>query len=170
IPSSPASIISTDTITSVDTRSTSKIWDYFNKCEDEKIGICQVKIPGKNGYQLCGKVIKLNISKSTGNFWYHLKSTHRIFNDNNSSSNFEQINDEGFVELIKEFNPDYKLPSKKAIKAMLTQAFTCTKQQLIDEISEIPSFCSLTADLWTARSKQGYIGITCSYLNKNFKM
>jgi hypothetical protein len=29
---------------------------------------------------------------------------------------------------------------------------------------------SLTMDLWTSRNRKGYIGITCSYIDKNFKL
>src|SRR3954469_25554603 len=28
--------------------------------------------------------------------------------------------------------------------------------------------CSITTGLWTARSRSGYIGITCSFINSNF--
>ncbi|CAG8737382.1 29540_t:CDS:2, partial [Racocetra persica] len=46
------------------------------------------------------------------------------------------IADDGFIELMKKAIPNCKLPSKKAIKILLSQAFTYTKQQFMDKLSE----------------------------------
>ncbi|CAG8824398.1 12003_t:CDS:2, partial [Cetraspora pellucida] len=137
--------------------SISKVWLYFTKDKIQQV------------------------EDSTGNFWYHLKSAHGIYKDNiDNASNVEHnqislirkqilnnkivsfickdqqplsvIMDNGFIELMKEAVPNYKLPSKKAIKILLSQAFTHTKQHLMDKLSETLFY------------------VTCSYLNENLKL
>ena len=120
--------------------SISKVWLYFKKDKIKQVGRCKVNILGKNGYERCGKEVK-----STVHFWYHLKTAYSITKDNiDNVSNIEHnqisfirkqilnnkiisfickdqqplsvIADDGFIELMKEAIPNYKLPSKKAIK------------------------------------------------------
>ncbi|CAG8559557.1 11651_t:CDS:2, partial [Dentiscutata heterogama] len=145
--------------------SISKVWLYFTKDKIQQVGRYKVTVFGKNRYVPCGKEVNFNTAKSTGNFWYHLKSAHGIHKDNiDNVSNVEHnqislihkqilnnkivsfickdqqplsvITDDGFIELMKEVVPNYKLPSKKAIKILLSQAFTHTKQHLMDKLSE----------------------------------
>ncbi|CAG8638249.1 7725_t:CDS:2, partial [Cetraspora pellucida] len=68
-----------------------------------------------------------------------------------NSQPFYVLQNGSFVKLIHTLNPYYELPSNKQIKAQLKT-------------------CSLTCDLWTARSKNGYLGITCHFINSNYEL
>ncbi|CAG8733303.1 3245_t:CDS:2 [Cetraspora pellucida] len=57
------------------------------------------------------------------------------------------IANNGFIELIREAVSNYKLPSNKAIKILLSQAFMHTKQQLMNKLSETLFYGSLTTNL-----------------------
>lgn len=78
--------------------------------------------------------------------------------------------DEGLLEFIYELDPLFKVPSEKRIREILTNGYNYTKETLIRNFHSDIISCSLTSDLWTARSRMGYIGITCAYIDKQFKL
>jgi hypothetical protein len=41
---------------------------------------------------------------------------------------------------------------------------------LISKIEEEVTSCSLTMDLWTARNRSGYLGVTCSFIDNSFQL
>ncbi|CAB4492303.1 unnamed protein product [Rhizophagus irregularis] len=61
-------------------------------------------------------------------------------------------NDEGFSEFIHEFDPNYRFPSDKTIQQLLAETYNQIKTVLTKIFSENVIFCSITTDLWTARS------------------
>ncbi|GBC31457.2 zinc finger BED domain-containing protein 1-like [Rhizophagus irregularis DAOM 181602=DAOM 197198] len=155
------------------------IWSYFEQYEPteqyRRIVKCLVQVQQKNGVEPCSHF--MGSDNSTGNFIVHL-STHRIteeshrrrmseIRNNNqlSQTRIDEIirnnpdiknsrdrkfvgilikdnrpisicNDEGFVEFIHELDPNYQIPIKMLF-LVLSQ---------------------FTTDLWTARSRNGYIG------------
>jgi hypothetical protein len=78
--------------------------------------------------------------------------------------------DEGFLEFIHELDSTYQLPNEKRIRELLTNGHNHTKNILINNFHSDVISCSLTTDLWTARSRVGYIGVICAYINKQFKL
>lgn len=80
------------------------------------------------------------------------------------------LESKGFVNLVKTLDPYYTLPSNKFVKKLITKAFNYSKQQLKILFDNTIEFCSITSDLWTARDRQGYIGLTCSFVNKEFEL
>lgn len=79
-------------------------------------------------------------------------------------------NDEGFIEFIHELDPYYQLPSKKTIQQLLAESYNQIKTILVKKFNEEIISCSLTTDLWTAKSRNGYIGVTCSFIDNDFKL
>src|SRR3954464_4769570 len=79
-------------------------------------------------------------------------------------------NDEGFMEFIHEFDPNYQCPSDKTIQQLLAEAYNQIKVVLTKKFNEEIISCSITTDLWTARSRNGYIGVTCSFIDTNFEI
>ncbi|CAB5383759.1 unnamed protein product [Rhizophagus irregularis] len=77
-------------------------------------------------------------------------------------------NDEGLIEFIREFDSNYQIPSDKIIHQLLAEAYNQIKVVLVKKFNEEIISCSITTDLWTARSRSGYIGVTCSFVNNNF--
>jgi hypothetical protein len=78
-------------------------------------------------------------------------------------------NDEGFIEFIREFDPNYQVPSDKAVQQLLAEAYNQIEVVLTRVFNENILSCSITTDLWTARSRFGYIGVTCSFIDNDFK-
>ncbi|CAB5131700.1 unnamed protein product [Rhizophagus irregularis] len=79
-------------------------------------------------------------------------------------------NDEGFVEFIHELDPNYQIPSDKTIQQLIAESYNQIKVVLTKKFSKDVISCSITTDLWTARSRNGYIGVTCSFIDNNFNI
>ena len=79
-------------------------------------------------------------------------------------------NDEGFAEFIHEFDPNYQIPCDKTIQQLLAEAYNQIKEILVVKLNEHVISCSITTDLWTARSRSGYIGVTCSFIDNDFNL
>ena len=80
------------------------------------------------------------------------------------------LESKGFINLVKTLDPYYALPSNKFVKKLITKAFNYSKEQLKILFNNTIEFCSITTDLWTARDRQGYIGVTCSFINQKFEL
>ena len=76
-----------------------------------------------------------------------------------------------FCKFINALNEDFELPSSKEFRKRIFEAFKFTKNQLIQFIQENANSVSITCDLWTSRSKRGFLGVTlgCS-VNKLYQV
>ncbi|CAG8762224.1 20691_t:CDS:2, partial [Gigaspora margarita] len=83
---------------------------------------------------------------------------------------FYVLQSESFVKLIYTLNPYYELPSNKQIKARIHQSYNNSIEYLKTLLVTELKTCSLTCDLWTARSKNSYLEITCHFINSNYKL
>lgn len=75
-----------------------------------------------------------------------------------------------FRRLISELDPAFIMPDEKGIKKVIGNAYNYTLPALIKKIKLEAKNVSLTTDMWTSRGGQGYIGITCSYIDSNFNL
>lgn len=73
-----------------------------------------------------------------------------------------------FRKLINELDPGFVIPDEKGIKKIITNSYKSTLPTLIEKIGVEAKSVSLTTDMWTAKSGQGFIGVTCSYIDSNF--
>ncbi|CAG8743551.1 31365_t:CDS:2, partial [Racocetra persica] len=149
-----------------------------------------------NGQHECGQLVKTQ--GSTDNFQSHL-NTHRITKliQKNSTTPQLTINEmfqrtvkqnsrqkesieralplhvlqsESFIKLIHILNPYYELPSNKQVKAQIHQSYNYSTEHLKTLFATELKTYSLTCDLWTARSKSGYIEIMCHFVNSNYEL
>jgi hypothetical protein len=72
-------------------------------------------------------------------------------------------------QLLQELDPLFAIPDSKSIKAMINLAYNHTFEAIINLLHPI-TFVYLTLDLWTARSNNGYLGITCSFLDQQYNL
>src|SRR5438128_718982 len=79
-------------------------------------------------------------------------------------------NDEGFREFVEELDQTYDLPSDKKVKELLVNGYNHCKQEIVHQFEQGVTSCSLTLDLWTSRSRAGYLGVTCSFVNAQFEL
>ena len=174
------------------------IWNYLEKLPPtekyKKRVKCIVKISG----QPCGHI--MGSDGSTRNFIYHLTKHRITCDADLSQNNDENIertqsnsakknqldkkfvgiiikddqplsirNDEGFHEFVEELDPLYELPSDKKVKELLVNSYNYCKGEIVHLFEGVTS-CSLTLDLWTSRSRAGYLGVTCSFVNIQFEL
>src|SRR6266498_1129170 len=78
--------------------------------------------------------------------------------------------DEGFREFVEDLDPYYELPSDKKVKELLAKGYNYCKQEIVCLFEQGVTSCSLTLDLWTSRSRAGYLGVTCSFVNAQFEL
>lgn len=75
-----------------------------------------------------------------------------------------------FRQLMFQLDPTFILPCSQTVKAIIHTAFTFSFSKLQQIIEIQAKSVSLTLDLWTAKNRQGYLGITCSFLDNTFNL
>ena len=79
------------------------------------------------------------------------------------------VEDEGFQSLLHVLDPRYELPSRKSIMRMLPNAYDKKVEEIKKEISQV-SHVALTSDLWTSRTTESYMTITCHFLSPTWEL
>jgi len=77
---------------------------------------------------------------------------------------------ESFRKLIKELDPAFVIPDTKLIKQIIYKSYDYTLPLIKEILNKNAISVSLTTDMWTAKNRQGFLGVTCSFLDKNFGM
>ena len=62
------------------------------------------------------------------------------------------------------------MPDEKGIKKVIYKAYNFTLPVLIKKINDDAKSVSITTDMQTARNEQGYISVTCSYIDAKFNL
>ncbi|XP_029316992.1 zinc finger BED domain-containing protein 1-like [Cottoperca gobio] len=75
------------------------------------------------------------------------------------------VENEGFRELLKLIIPSYVLPSRKTIKALVSQRYEEEKEKTKKDLQSAVAV-SLTADMWTSMNMEAYLAVTCHYVDK----
>ena len=52
----------------------------------------------------------------------------------------------------------------------MAEGYNQTKEVLTSKIEKEVISCSLTMDLWTARNRSSYLGVTCSFIDDSFQL
>ena len=173
------------------------IYNYLERLPPTEKYKRRVKCLVKTSTGYCGHI--MGSDGSTGNFIYHL-AKHRITREADLSQSDESgektqnysvkkdrldrkfvgiiikdeqplsiRSDEGFREFVKDLDPFYELPSDKKIKELLANSYNYCKKEIVHLFDQGTS-CSLTLDLWTSRSRSGYLGVTSSFVNEQFEL
>src|SRR5439155_21241284 len=74
-----------------------------------------------------------------------------------------------FKKFLYKLNSSYPIPCDKTIKNLISKAYKIRVKELLQLTINSCEFVSITTDLWTSRSKTGYIGITGHWLNDKFE-
>ncbi|GET01179.1 zinc finger BED domain-containing protein 1-like [Rhizophagus clarus] len=72
--------------------------------------------------------------------------------------------------LFKELDPGFIMPCQKSIRNIIDDAFDYISPQLKTLMKNKATSVSLTLDLWTFKSCQGYLGITCTFIHSQWKL
>ncbi|GET02276.1 zinc finger BED domain-containing protein 1-like [Rhizophagus clarus] len=88
----------------------------------------------------------------------------------NDSQPIRVVKSEDLRILFKELDPAFVVPSQETIRNMIYETFNYTLPKLKTLIKNEAISISLTLDLWTSRNKQGYLRVTCSFINSKWKL
>jgi hypothetical protein len=80
------------------------------------------------------------------------------------------VQNEAFKRFIYELDPAFTMPCVETVKKVIYEAYNYSFPKLKNMLSIETTSVSLTMDLWTARNRQGYLGVTCSYFDQSFKL
>jgi len=76
----------------------------------------------------------------------------------------DTVSGEGFLRMIKEFEPRYNPPGRKALTTnYLPHLYQRELDRVKNSLSDSTSF-SMTADIWSSRANDSYIGYTFHYI------
>ncbi len=78
------------------------------------------------------------------------------------------VQSESFKKLIKELDPAFVMPDVKLVKQIIHKSYNNTLSLVQEFLNSNAISVSLTTDMWTAKNRQGFLGVTCSFLDKKF--
>jgi hypothetical protein len=87
---------------------------------------------------------------------------------NNQSLNI--LKSDSFKTFINSLDPAFSIPDVKFLKQLIHKSYNHTLPLIIKHIEENALSVSLTTDMWTGRNRLGFLGVTCSYIDENFKI
>lgn len=65
----------------------------------------------------------------------------------------------------------YRLPSRYTITSQLNQLYASKQQEILDKLKRQPAASlALTLDYWTSLSNESYLGVTCHFIDEDWKM
>ncbi|KAL7857474.1 hypothetical protein SRHO_G00163730 [Serrasalmus rhombeus] len=79
------------------------------------------------------------------------------------------VEDAAFKAMISTFHPNYELPSRTFFTKQMEKKYEGVKAKMKQALQEAESI-TLTTDIWTSIATEAYMGVTCHYLGKNWKM
>lgn len=79
------------------------------------------------------------------------------------------ITQKAYIEHMKIIDPEFIVPGEKKIRMMIAQSYEYNKNKLMQLLKTAQSI-SLTTDLWSSRSKHGYLGLTATWINQDFEI
>jgi hypothetical protein len=82
---------------------------------------------------------------------------------------FNMLHGEGFKRFVKKIDPKFRVPNNKTIKNIIADKYSIQKTKIKKLIEDTCVTATITTDLWTSRSKEGYIGVTCHWLSPDFE-
>ncbi|CAB5385405.1 unnamed protein product [Rhizophagus irregularis] len=75
-----------------------------------------------------------------------------------------------FHRFINALNENFELPTDREFRKRIFEAYGFSKNKLKQYIHENAVSVSLTCDLWTSRSKQSFLGVTCHFITPDFEI
>ncbi|CAB5127925.1 unnamed protein product [Rhizophagus irregularis] len=80
------------------------------------------------------------------------------------------IQGKSYQKMMTTLDPAFLIPSNKRIKKEIDTGYTNAIEELKILLGNTCESASLTTDLWIAKSKHGYIGVTLHWLSEDFQV
>ena len=75
----------------------------------------------------------------------------------------------GFLNLMEVAEPRYVVPCRRTVNSYIDKRYLAVKARVQQELKQV-DYMGMTTDMWTSRSKDGYISITAHYISPQFVM
>ena len=76
----------------------------------------------------------------------------------------------GFANLLKQFDPQYKLPSRKYFsKTAIPKLYESTRESVLHNIKNLKSY-SATTDMWSSVNGDSYMSYTIHYITEEWEL
>ena len=75
--------------------------------------------------------------------------------------------DMGFQFLVHLLDPRYQLPSRRTLMRMLPDMYFKRVKEIKQELAQISHVLPLASDIWTSRTTQSYLSLTCHFLTSS---
>ncbi|GET01415.1 zinc finger BED domain-containing protein 1-like [Rhizophagus clarus] len=79
------------------------------------------------------------------------------------------ITQKAYIEHMYIIDPQFTVSGEKKLRMMIARSYGYNKEKL-NLLLKTAQSISLTTDLWSSRSKHGYLGLTATWINKNFEI
>ncbi len=79
------------------------------------------------------------------------------------------VDDKGFGKFVRLLDSRYQLPSRRTLMRRLPGKYDEVKIRVKNQLNSSSHVC-LTTDIWTSRTTQGYLTVTCHFINTSWKM
>ena len=80
------------------------------------------------------------------------------------------VEKEGFANLLKQFDPQYELPSRKYFtKTAIPKLYESTRESVLHNIKNLKSY-SATTDIWSSVNGDPYMSYTIHYITEEWEL
>ncbi|MCL7039739.1 hypothetical protein MKW94_005477 [Papaver nudicaule] len=76
----------------------------------------------------------------------------------------------GFVAFVRNLQPQFNMVDVNTVQADCLEIYSCEKQDLANLLGQIPGRISLALDLWISSQTVGYVLVTGSFIDSNWKL
>jgi len=169
-------------------RSRSAVWSHFTDTDNPDF-------PGSAQCRYCGKRVK-GVRGSTGNLHRHLKQHEglpRLQAEQSPGSlppaitisalrdrltdliimntlPFTLVDKDAFRAFVTYLNPYATIPSAATIKRCIETRYVAEKARVANLLRQTPGKISISVDCWSSPAMKSFIGITCHFINSDWKL
>jgi hypothetical protein len=87
-----------------------------------------------------------------------------------NSQYMDTISRTNFHQFIHKLDPAFIMPCQETVDSIIHASYNSSFSQLQQLIKNEATSISLAVDLWKAKNHQGYLGITCSFLDQKCEL
>ena len=79
------------------------------------------------------------------------------------------VTQKAYIDHMHIIDPQFIIPGEKKLRMMIARSYGYNRDKL-KLLLKSAHYISLTTDLWSSRAKHGYLGLTATWINKNFEI
>jgi len=82
---------------------------------------------------------------------------------------FTTSDNDDFIEFIKLLNKKYSIPCHQTTQKLVMTKYNSYKELVQEILQVIPGMISLTSDIWTSDTSDGYCGVTAHFIDEMWR-